>query len=121
MPESLPGPQRRIGRSGQSRFTWFQRVTLPVACRFQSRPNSWVDIREAQLFFGFTTTVIASKPIGSSRNDTPLAAQALSSLALIGREALAKTSCPLQNWRKPAEVPVSLSSKRTWRLAPPFW
>ena len=75
---------------------------------------------EAQVLAGFTTTVIASKPIGSSRKVTPLAAQALSSLALIGREALARGNLPLQNCRNPAEVPVSLSSKRTWRLAPPF-
>jgi hypothetical protein len=36
-----------------------------------------------------------------------LSLQALSSLALIGRDAAASTSRPAQNWRRPADVPVA--------------
>ena len=72
-------------------------------------------ISEAQLLPLFTTTVRASKARGSSMKVMPFSAQALSSLLLIGREALAIGISPAQNWRRPPLVPTSLSSTFTSR------
>ena len=73
----------------------------------------------------FTTTVIASKARGSSTKLTPLASQALSSLALMGLEAAAMLMRPAQNSRRPALVPVAVALsfsrcpelERNWRMA----
>jgi len=51
----------------------------------------------AHVLPGFTTTVMASKAIGSSMKWMPLLAQLFSSLVEIGRDALVSGMLPLQN------------------------
>jgi len=63
-----------------------------------------IDFRK--LFFGFMTTVSASKATGNSMYSTPAARQSSISLARIGREASWMSVSPRQNFLKPPPVPL---------------
>ena len=86
---------------------------VPWAFLFQSLESSFTVIDLAQLLPGLTTTVMASKAMGSSMKLMPLSAQRFNSLLEMGRDALARGMLPLQNARNPAVEPVSLISKST--------
>ena len=74
-----------------------------------NRDNSLIVIVLTALFAGFTTTVIASKAMGNSMKLIPFFAHRFNSFAEIGLDAFAKGILPSQNWRRPADEPVSCS------------
>src|SRR5690606_2619511 len=65
------------------------------------------------LFFGLTTTVSASKATGSSMYSMPACLQAAISFSRMGREALAISISPRQNFLKPPPVPEMPTVTRT--------
>ncbi len=67
----------------------------------------------AQVFAGLTTTVSASKATGTSMYLMPALRQASISSAVIGREALAMSVSPRQNFLKPPPVPETPTVTRT--------
>ena len=105
MPESAPAPNSFSGASGQAGLTWFHLVILPWAPGSHMVLSSATVICLIQSFFGLTTTVSASKATGSSMYLMPALAQSSISFSRIGREALAMSVSPRQNFLKPPPVP----------------